>query len=135
MDLVLGSTDVYELTRANKIWNRACGENPGKGAGDRALHAVIQVHGVAMNGGVRHCFDVFARERIDAAIGGYRYFGLTEVSNLFQKAASLADDEAEEAEEKLNQEYYRYVPDDGELIRRFESHFGMHSEEYEPLEG
>ena len=59
------------VDEADQIWNRAC--NPFAlldEAGDRALRAVLFVHGQVMNGGVGSAVEYRSPDEIEAAIAG-----------------------------------------------------------------
>lgn len=72
---------MYNLTKADMIWNRACGENPLRALpGDRALTDLLYAHGLVMSGGVLHAKECMTNEELTDAEVGYRYFGLDDVA-------------------------------------------------------
>jgi hypothetical protein len=75
----------YKLTEADLIWNRACTLLMLR-SGDRALAALLSFHGLAMNGGVLHALDCLNPKELEAAVSGYRFFGLNDVGDLLIEA-------------------------------------------------
>ena len=95
-----------ELTEADKIWNRACLENGGSNPfeGDRFLADLLLFDSLVGNGGLGHGFDVCSETEIQAAIEGFRYFGLTEIAEFLidvQKYSELV-------QENLSISYYKF---------------------------
>jgi hypothetical protein len=136
---------VYELTDADRVWNRATDadsrHNPALAAGDRALSALLQAHGLAMNGGVWHALESLSPEDLGAACAGFRHFGFDPVADLLQvgggrvavaEDASLEEQEALEAE--LDQVYYAAIPTDQTLVYAFEQRLQAHPSEFAALE-
>jgi hypothetical protein len=121
----------------NSVWNRACSDGGDKPLeGDAALAALLTFHGAAMNGGVLHALEFLSANELQAAIRGYRYYGLSEVADFLPKAAHLANTAAESEldnlEGRLNSEYYGHVPRDDVLVKRFEEHLSAHPEAFAP---
>lgn len=135
------------MNKAHEIWNRALDDYHGEisSAGDRALAAMLPVHGLIMNGGVLNAVEIIDEERLAAAKRGYEYFGCGAVVNLFTRAKEalskkpaapeelerhavgdievvlmLEDTELGELERELDREYATYIPDDSWLFARFE---------------
>lgn len=127
---------MYELTTANKIWNRACeggGDSPC--AGDRALAALLLFHGPAMNGGVLHAVECLSSPELAAAQAGYRYFGYEAIANLirFTEEAIRVLQDLEALEGSADQQYWALVPDDAVLVEGFERHQKAFPFEYSPV--
>ena len=135
------------LSDADRVWNRAAMaagiiREP---AGDRSLSAMLLAHGMAMNGGVLHVYEVLTPAELSAAIEGYRYFGHEQAAELLERhreagALMLADDIDDEQEAELeaiglaaDKEYARCIADDSALAEPFESHYQRHPEEYADL--
>lgn len=127
---------MHELTDADEIWNRACeggGDSPR--AGDRALAALLLFHGPAMNGGVLHAVECLSPDQLTAALAGYRYFGFESVAALIgedEKAIQLEQD-LDTLEAVFDKQYWAQIPDDGVLVKSFESHLRENPHEYSPL--
>jgi len=127
---------MYELTSADKIWNRACmGPDEASLPGDLALEAMLGFHSVAMNGGVLHAIECFSLEELDAIKDGYRYFGIDEISELISAAQAALQQGADEEilAETLDRTYAAKVPDDGTLVGAFEAHYKSSPERYSPV--
>lgn len=109
-----------ELTEVDKIWNRACLENGGLDArhGDKALADLLLFHGMAMNGGLLHAFDVLTDGERAAAFSGYRTFGFDEVVSFLIETEDLS----EEDQDELSWRYYELVSDEI-LGRAFENYY------------
>jgi len=83
---------MYELTDADMIWNRACGDDPLRALpGDRALVDLLYAHGLAMNGGVLHAVECMTVEEQFDAEAGYRYYGLEGAASLLSRARRIFD--------------------------------------------
>lgn len=127
---------MYEMTEADMIWNRACGEAPLRTRpGDRALADLLRAHGLVMNGGVLHAVECLtSRERSDAE-SGYRFYGLAPVACLLSRARAIlaANEDLELHESQLDREYDGIVPDDTALVERFEEHLKANPSDYAPL--
>lgn len=128
------------LTAAGLTWNRACtGQaSPQLREGDAALSAMLLFHGLAMNGGVCHAVECLTPVDLDAAIQGYRFYGLDEIVPMVEAAQNMPTDvdDAGELEGRLDREYAARISDgDAGLVRRFEEHFAAHPEQYAPLGG
>jgi hypothetical protein len=125
-----------ELTVADKVWNRACeGGGDSLRAGDRALAALLLFHGPAMNGGVLHAVECLSSDQLSAAQAGYRHFGFESVAVLIGEAekASQRQQDLDTLEAVFDQRYWTQIPDDGVLVKSFESHQKENPQEYSPL--
>jgi hypothetical protein len=125
-----------EMTDANMIWNRACGEDPLRAfPGDRALADLLYAHGLAMNGGVLHAVELMSAEELSHAGAGYQYFGFGEASSLLSRAQAIfeAGDDLESHEQGLNGEYAQIVPSDSSLVERFEKRLKASPSDFAPL--
>ena len=79
------------MDEADQIWNRACDPFPLLDeAGDRALQAVLFVHGQVMNGGVASAVEYRSPDEIEAAIAGFGYFGRNEIGQVLREALEVA---------------------------------------------
>ena len=105
-----------ELSERDHVWNRAALEAGGAipPEGDRALAALLAVHGMVMNGGIDHAVEALTAGEFAAGIAGFRYFDLLEVASVLE-AAIVAD----VSWELLNSKYGALVPEDGTLVRAF----------------
>lgn len=113
-----------ELTEADRIWNRACGDDPLRALpGDRALVDLLYAHDLVMNGGVLHAVECMTVEEQLGAEAGYRYYGLDDVALLLSRARGIfeAVDAPGSYEQRLDSEYARMISSDSALIGRFES--------------
>ena len=125
-----------ELTVADRIWNRACGEDPLRALpGDRALADLLLAHSLAMNGGVLHAVECMTAEELSDAEAGYRFFGLDGAASLLSRARRVfsAGDSLERHERSLDIEYARMIPSDRSLADRFEERFKSHPADFAPL--
>ncbi len=128
-----------EFSRADRIWNRACGYYDGEVTeryeGDLALRALLSLHGPTMNGGVFHPFDVLSQDELEEAIDAYRYYGLDAVADLFDRARSLIESVRElgSFEKIVDEEYLTHVPNEQTLDQVFQRHLSEHPDLYAPL--
>ena len=99
------------------IWNRAAMSAGGKEPleGDRALAALLGVHGPIMNGGLGDAFICCGEPRYAEGVEAFRYFGLVQVAALLERAAKLPEEEAEE----LSSEYWELIPSDSTIVHAF----------------
>ncbi len=95
-----------EFTVVDKIWNRACLENGGSDPcdGDRSLADLLYFDSLVGNGGLGHGFDVCSSIEIQAAIKGFRYFGLTEIAEFLVETEKYSED----VQESLSVKYYKF---------------------------
>jgi hypothetical protein len=113
-----------DLSQADMIWNRACGEDPMRSQpGDRALADLLYAHGLVMNGGVLNAVECLTAEELSAAQAGYRYLGFDVVASLLSRARSILEegDDLGDHEANLDAEYSELIPSDSSLVERFKS--------------
>jgi len=125
-----------ELTKVDLIWNRACqGDVTALMSGDRALAAMLVLHGLAMNGGVLHAVECVSLQELADAKSGYRFFGFDDVAAMFEDAGLLAAADGDRAsiEADLDKRYFALVPDDSALFERFAAHLRHSPSEFAPL--
>ena len=123
------------MSPADRIWNRAALERggPSPRAGDRALAALLLVHGLVMNGGVLHAIEHLSSREVNEALDGFRFFDLHGPAEVLAQA--LATDVAacsDETELALDAVYGSQVPNDDTIVKCFEAHFRVHPESYAP---
>lgn len=118
------------LTQEEQVWNRACGTKPGPGPGDRHLRALLDVHGMLMNGGVDRAVEVKTSEQFARAADACEYLGLPEVAALLRRMpdAELSD----EAEPELSSAYWR-LASDSVLYAAFKRRWQHASSDFAPL--
>ena len=114
------------MDAADDVWNRAThggGDDPGEG--DAALAAALAFHGLVMNGGALHAFEVLSAQEVAAAGDGFAWLGLADVAAFVQRTADTlgatdeGDDEALDAlEAATDEEYERLLPDDDADVER-----------------
>lgn len=126
------------MTTADRVWNRAAMEQGAASprAGDRALAALLIVHGLVMNGGVHHAIETLEPVELRAGVDGYSFFGLHEVAAFFGGAS---DDPVllswtEDSEAAANGRYAEMIPDDSYLNARFQQAFRERAEEFGPVD-
>ena len=125
-----------ELTEADMIWNRACGEDPLRSLpGDRALADLLRAHGLAMNGGVLHAVECLTAEELTDAEAGYRYVVLGEVASLLSRARKLFEtgEDLERHQQQLDREYADLIPSDSSLVECFEKRLQANPSDFAPL--
>jgi hypothetical protein len=128
--------DMAELTEADMIWNRACGEYPLRALpGDRALADLLYAHGLAMNGGLLHAVECMTAEELSDGEAGYRFFKLDGVASLLSRARRIfeAEDDLGSHEQKLDGEYAHMIPSDSSLVDRFEERLKSSPSDFAPL--
>ena len=124
------------LTEADMIWNRACGQDPLWALpGDRALADLMHAHGLAMNGGVLHAIECMTPKELSDAKAGYRYYGFDDVASFLSRACGIfkSMDELENHEQQLDGEYERLVPSDNSLVERFLMRLKSNCSDFAPL--
>ena len=112
-----------EMTEADMIWDRGCGQDPLRALpGDRALADLLYVHGLAMNGGVLHAVESVTAEELSEAEAGYRYYGLDDVASLLSRTRQIfeAADDLGGYEQQLDGEYANLIPSDSSLVERLQ---------------
>ena len=125
-----------QLSEADMIWNRACGEDPLRVLpGDRALADLLYAHGLAMNGGVLHAVECLTADELSDAEAGYRFFGLDDIASLLSRARRIleAGEDLGTHELPLIEEYGRIIPSDGFLAECFETRFAASRPDFAPL--
>ena len=126
------------MTDADRVWNRAAMEGGGDSprAGDRALSALLLVHGMVMNGGVHHALESVDPTELAAGADGYAFFGMHDVAAFFRGAAEDPDlsELTDDTEAAANRRYEEMVPDDDHLTARFHEVFRERAEEFAPIE-
>lgn len=131
-----------DMDDADAIWNRATeggGRRPRDG--DTALAAALAFHGLAMNGGVLHAFEVLSAQELGGAHDGYAWLGLGEVAAFLQRTAAAIeatdwDDESavEALEAESDAEYERLLPgDDSDVEAAFRARLAERPEAFAPL--
>jgi hypothetical protein len=125
-----------ELTHADIIWNRACGEDSLRSLpGDRALADMLRAHGLVMNGGVLHVVEYLTASELSAAEAGYRFYELDGVASLLSCARMIFEGgtDLEAHELQLDRQYADMIPSDSSLVERFEKHLKSMPAEYAAL--
>ena len=120
------------------IWNRACERAglAGARAGDTALTRMILADGLVQNGGVLHAVEVLGEE-LPLACDAYRFFGLPEGADVFERAARWMGavrttvEAEEEAEGAFNRAYWDFEKKKS-LLDAFHEHLALHPELYDP---
>jgi hypothetical protein len=127
------------MTDEDLIWNRASEPLAELQApGDRALQALLVLHGYVMNGGLYSAMYGLSFEELGAAAEGFDYFGRTDVADILRDATStvfpggaIEDPERREAVvdefqeqdperlDGLDDDYHRLVPSDEALVQAF----------------
>ena len=129
------------LRKRDRIWNRAAlaagDEQPGQGEGDQALASLLLLHSLALNGGIHHALESLSHVEVEKASSGFRFFGLSEVSEFLESrgdATSLLGKWTEETESLANEQYNLLVRGDGHLVECFERLLSERPECFAPLE-
>lgn len=122
-------TRISAMSSLERIWNRAT-DNGGDGDGDLALAAVLNLHGIVMNGGLLNALETIDPEELSEAKDGYRWLGLDSVADLIvqveAEASQIAAGDAEaidDLEVQADDDYYRLVPDDSALQDALEARY------------
>ena len=104
-----------DLSKADQVWNRAAMESGGDGPfeGDRALADLLLFHGMVMNGGFGHAFEVLSGREVSAAIDGFKFFGFFEIAQFLERIRTLSEEE----QERMSTEYE--LASDAQLIDSF----------------
>ena len=125
-----------ELTEADMIWIRACGEDPLRVLpGDRALADLLHAHGLAMNGGVLQAVECMTAKEQSDAEAGYKYYGLDTVEQLLSRARRIfeAGEDLGNHKQRLDGEYAHLIPSDIILFERFEKRLKFTPSDFAPL--
>ena len=132
------------MKAADRVWNRATEAwNPetweGLRDGDRALAALLLIHGLVQNGGVPHAVEALEPDEIRRGIEGYRYFGLDGVADLMDGALAQKSRLAlsslsvhEELELLWDSAYQELLPTDQALADAFEGVYASSSADFAP---
>lgn len=120
-----------EFSNKELIWNRAALESGGSSPknGDKALADLLLFHGLAMNGGVEHAIDVISINEFGAALNGFRFFELSEVASVLEKATGASDSTLDKIDEMYNQ----MTPLDDTLYQAFERKFVISQDLFSPV--
>jgi hypothetical protein len=118
---------------ATIIWNRACWSDAESltRQGDRALSALLTLHGWIMNGGVYHGVKEVQADRVQAGIDGYRFFGFDKAASFLEKARLMDDEELGSMERRVDREYAKLTGSDSGIGARFRQHFEKHRDLYD----
>jgi Domain of unknown function (DUF4375) len=139
---------------ADEIWNRACDPfSPLHERGDRALQAVLHVHGQVMNGGLASAIEYQSPAEIESAIAGFGYFGRDAMGRVLREALEVAfpegavadvevreqhmealDEASYERLEQLEGAYNTLVPHDDVLEEMFRERLRTAPRDFAPLE-
>jgi len=125
-----------ELTKADMIWNRACGEDPLRALpGDRALADLLRAHGLVMNGGVLHAVECLTVDELSDAEAGYRYYGFDSVASLLARARGIFEAAVDQGshEQQFDGEYAQKIPSDNSLVERFRNRLKSGPSDFAPL--
>jgi hypothetical protein len=122
-----------------QVWNRALGENKENfRKADYALAWLMLLHGQTMNGGVFSGIELLQEiEYYEESLAGYRFFGLQEICDLFNRAKEVLDrnddEEIDSLEAVMDREYAKIIPDDEFLFSVFEKYYKDHPHEFAPI--
>lgn len=122
---------------ADSVWNRAAerggGDFPRRG--DRALASLLLLHGLAMNGGIHHALDFLSSAQLSAAIDGFSYFGFEAMADWLGSASTdpLLKEWTDETEQLALSRYAELIPDDGNIVRRFDATYSDRPSDFAPL--
>ncbi|WP_406830504.1 hypothetical protein ABEG17_00290 [Pedococcus sp. KACC 23699] len=125
---------------ADEIWNRATrGGGNAPREGDIALAASLAFHGLAMNGGVLHAFEVLSEEELSRARNGFVWLALPEVARFMEDTAQqigdtdMEDEDAADAlEESADDSYEHALPSDQALEDAFRRQLAERPEAFHP---
>ncbi|HHT13363.1 MAG TPA: hypothetical protein GX013_09410 [Propionibacterium sp.] len=127
------------MTSLERIWNRAA-DNGGDGDGDLALAAVLNLHGMVMNGGLLNALETIDPEELADAKDGYRWLGLDSVADLIVQVEAEASEipagdlEAiDDLEVQADDDYYRIVPDDAALQEALEARYAEEPDAFDAV--
>lgn len=116
-----------KLAAKDLVWNRAALDGAGRDAraGDWALADALKVHGLVMNGSVHHAVQAVDEGEVEAAAAGFEYFGLRAIADVLRRVQHdpTLREWSDATEEEANCLYWAVLPDDGELVARFERTF------------
>ncbi|MEM7467874.1 MAG: hypothetical protein AAF387_13455, partial [Pseudomonadota bacterium] len=119
------------------VWDRACLADPTQLAlpGDKALASMLLMHGLVMNGGLHHAVDFLSDAELDAAVSGFKYFGLNTVLDVIEKILSDPSlKQWNDANERIaNKLYYAVSPDDELLVAAFDERYANSPQDFAPV--
>jgi hypothetical protein len=131
------------VEKSDQIWNRAvASEQPDSFRdGDRALHDVSQLTGLAANGGLLHAVGVLGPAGLGAAVAGLRWLGLDGLAGEVESFAREAGDDpdslplatAEELELRGDALYLGAGPDEA-VEAAFRARLAERPEAFAPLD-
>lgn len=89
-----------------------------------------------MNGGVHHAVEVVGEQEVQAAVAGFEYFGLHSIGEVLRRVqhAPKLQEWSDATEEEANRLYWAVLPDDSELVARFERKFRDNPADFEPVD-
>ena len=142
------------LDDADRIWNRACDPFAHfSGTGDRALQAVLRVHGQVMNAGLLSALEYIDPDGIHGAIAGLRYFRLEGAARSLAEGFDAAfpagavpdpdargdhvealDDDVYARLEDIEGGYHAAIPSDDVLEAAFRERLAEAPGDFAPLE-
>jgi hypothetical protein len=127
-----------KLDAKDLVWNRAAIDGGGRNAraGDTALANALKVHGLVMNGGVHHAVQAVSETEVQAAAAGFDYFELRAIGEVLRRVQHdpKLREWSDATEEAANRLYWAVLPDDGELIARFERRFRDKPTDFAPVD-
>jgi hypothetical protein len=127
-----------KLDATDLVWNRAALDGGGRNQrpGDRALADALKVHGLVMNGGVHHAVQAVGKDEVQAAAAGFEYFGLRAIGEVLRRVQHdpRLREWSDATEEEANRLYWALLPDDGELVARFERRFLDKPADFAPVD-
>ena len=105
--------------------------------GDLALAALLRLHNEAMSSGLLHAVtDGLAGDAVQAALHGYRYFGLSEAAAVAEavrtEASDAGDDDLDDLEQEADRRYSSAVPDDETLVQAFVKKYSADADAFAP---
>ncbi|BBH63372.1 hypothetical protein ACTI_00570 [Actinoplanes sp. OR16] len=112
---------------AEVIWSRA-GADLGDGDGDRHLRALLLVDGIVRNCGPAHAATCCEPAELSAAAEACRYLGLDGLAAVIRELPSAT--EGEDAERRVDDEYYELAPDDATLRQAFAARFAKTPDDF-----
>ena len=131
-----------KLSRADAIWNRACDVHAtASSPGDRALSALLVLHGLVMNGGVLHAVQCLEAQELAGAMAGYRFFGFDGVAVMLTDAKSFTEvhdifdsqDDFDSTDADFDKRYVALIRDDSALFARFAAYLLRNPSDFAPL--
>lgn len=121
------------------IWNRAAtgGGGPEARDGDLALASLLRLHNETMSSGLLHAVtEGLTRGELDAALTGYRYFGLAQAEvvteSVLADAAHASDQQLDALEAEADRRYALVVSDDATLVQAFAAKLHEAPESFAP---